>query len=140
MKVYLNIVIRILISHCYTLLLIQLLTDSKKFAQALKYLKWIHAFRQLRVDHKDIDLLGIKCPSYVLDASILFGFKNWIRIFLKMNGLRYIMINQEYPGLINYIDDLIHCNLPSKMDSAYKFFIQFLHHLGLPIRDQKLIP
>ena len=37
------------------------------------------------------------------------------------------------PNRSNYIDDLIYCGLPSKIDSAYQFLIELLQELGLDI-------
>ena len=93
------------------------------------------AFRQLRVDPRDIDLLGIKSDSYYLDLRspldsgvdpdssrdpvLLLGI-SW-----QKNG---------YPGLINYIDNLILSDLPSKITNVYQFLL-----LGLPISSSKLL-
>ena len=99
------------------------------------------AFRQLRVDPNDIDLLGIKQDSYFLDVSIACGFTNDYGFFQRCTDpIRYIMADQAYPGLINYIDDLVHCDLPSKMHLAYECLIKLLNELCLPISEQKLIP
>ena len=49
-------------------------------------------FRQLRVDPRDIDLLGLKSDSYYLDLSVPFGFRSGSGFFQRSSdAIRYIM-------------------------------------------------
>ena len=41
------------------------------------------------------------------------------------------------PNLSNYIDDLIYCGLPSKIDSAYQVLTELFRELGLDISEKK---
>ena len=41
------------------------------------------AFRQLKVDPGDIDLLGLKMGNYCIDQSVPFGYRNGIFFFEK---------------------------------------------------------
>ena len=50
------------------------------------------------------------------------------------------MSNNGHPGLINYLDDLIQCDLPSKIDHSYEFLLHLLQQSGLPISAKKLVP
>ena len=50
------------------------------------------------------------------------------------------MSNNGHPGLINYLDDLIQCDIPSKIDHAYEFLLHLLQQSGLPISAKKLVP
>ena len=45
-----------------------------------------------------------------------------------------------YPNLLNYIDDLIYIDLPSKIHQAYHFLLSLLQDLGLQVSQSKLIP
>ena len=57
------------------------------------------------------------------------------------NGaIRYIMKQHGYPNLMNYIDDLIYIDLPSKNHSSYNFLLSLLHDLGLQVSKTKLVP
>ena len=49
------------------------------------------------------------------------------------------MAKNGYPRLINYIDDLILSDLPSKINNAYQFLLMLLQELGLPISSSKLV-
>ena len=99
------------------------------------------AFRQLRVEPRDIDLLGLKSDSYYLDLSVAFGFRSGSGFFQRSSdAIRYIMAKNGYPGLINYIDDLIRSDLLSKINNGYQFLLMLLQELGLPISSSKLVP
>ena len=99
------------------------------------------AFRQLRVDPKDIDLPETKCNSNFLDLSIPFGFRGGSGFFWRCsNSIRYIMSNNGNPGLIIFFDNLIQCYLPYKIDHLYQFLLNLLQQLGLPISHNRLVP
>ena len=74
------------------------------------------AFRQMKVDPGDIDLLGIKFQNkYFLDQSIAFGFRHGSLIFHRCtDAIHYIMAQHGFPLLFNYIDDLIYTDFPLK--------------------------
>ena len=93
------------------------------------------AFRHIKVDPGDIDLLGIKFGNqYFLDCSLAFGFRHGSLIFQHCtDAIRYIMAEHGYPLLFNYIDDLIYTGLPSQMDAAFNFLKNLLVELGLDI-------
>ena len=50
------------------------------------------------------------------------------------------MANHGFPGLYNYIDDLIFTGLPSKLHLAYEFLQNLLSDPGLDISYKKLVP
>ena len=49
------------------------------------------------------------------------------------------MFQNGFPGLWNYIDDLIYTGLPSKIYQSYQFLLDLLQDLGLAINHEKLI-
>ena len=49
------------------------------------------------------------------------------------------MHQHDFPGLWNYIDDLIYTGLPSKIYHSYQFLLNLLQDLGLAISPEKLI-
>ena len=86
-------------------------------------------------------MLGLKADSYYLDLSVLFGFRSGSGFFQRSSdAIRYIMAKNGYPGLTNYIDDLILSDLPSKIKNGYHFLLSLLQDLGLPISTSKLVP
>ena len=100
------------------------------------------AFRQIRIDPGDIDLLGLTHrDQWYLDLSLPFGFRLGAFFFQKLSdAIRYIMQQQGFPYLQNYIDDLIYIGLPSSVDQAYHTLLHLLQELGLEISIKKLNP
>ena len=99
------------------------------------------AFRQLKVDPGDIDRLGLKQDAYFIDQSVPFGYRHGSIFFEKVTDrIRYIMRKHGFYNLFNYVDDLIYCDLPSKIYEAYHFLLQLLPKLGLEINKKKLVP
>ena len=100
------------------------------------------AFRQLKVDSGDIDLLGLKQDAYFIDQSVPFRYRHGSIFFEKVtDSIRYIMRKHGFFfNLFNYVDELIYCDLPSKIYPAYQFLLQLLPKLGLDINEKKLVP
>ena len=98
------------------------------------------AFRHIRIDPGDLDLLGLKHGSYYIDGSLAFGFRHGSFFFQKCSdAIRYIMKKFGYPNLLNYIDDLIYIGLPSDIHASYQYLLQLLQDLGLEISTNKLV-
>ena len=100
------------------------------------------AFRHIRIDPGDIDLLGlIHRDQLYLDLSLPFGYRLGAFFFQKISdAIRYIMQQKGYPYLQNYIDDLIYIGLPSSVHQAYESLLHLLQELGLEISSKKLHP
>ena len=99
------------------------------------------AFRHLRIDPGDIDLLGILHQDLFLDGSLPFGFRLGSGFFERCSGaIRVIMKKHNHNALLNYIDDLIYIGLPSKIYQSYHFLLSLLKDLGLEVSDSKLVP
>ena len=100
------------------------------------------AFRQVKVDPRDVDLLGIRFEDqYFIDLSVPFRYRHGSKNFQHCtDSIRHIMAKHGFPGLHNYIDDLIFTGLPSKIHLAYEFLKNLLSELGLDISDKKLVP
>ena len=99
------------------------------------------AFRQLRVDPGDIDLLGIVHNHLYLDGSVPFGFRLGSGFLERCSdAIRYIMQCHGHNALLNYIDDLIYIGLLSKIHDSYAFLLSLLQDLGLQVSTKKLVP
>ena len=80
------------------------------------------AFRHIHIDLGDIDLLGLHYKDTYLDGSMPFGYRLGSGIFETCSdAIRYIMKQHGYPNLMNYIDDLIYIDLPSKIHSTFYY-------------------
>ena len=99
------------------------------------------AFRHLRIDPGDIDLLGIHHNKLFLDKSLPFGFLLGSKFFEKCSdAIRYIMSQAGHNGLMNYIDDLLYVGLPSQIWDSYHYLLKLLQDLGLEVSHSKLVP
>ena len=99
------------------------------------------AFRHIRIDHGNIDLLGLHHRHTFRDGSMPFGYHLRAGIFENSsNEVRYIMKKHGHNTLLNYIDDLIYIGLPSKMHDSYRFLLSLLQDLGLQVSHSKLVP
>ena len=73
-------------------------------------------FRQLKVDPRDIDLLGLKMGDYYFDQSVPFGFRHGSSFLEKVtDSIRFIMNKNGFPDLYKYVDDLLYCGLTSNI-------------------------
>ena len=98
------------------------------------------AFRHLKIDPGDLDLLGLKHDSYYLDGSLAFGFRHGSFFFQKCSdAIRFIMKKFGYLNLLNYIDDLVYIALPSEIEASYQCLLDLLQQLGLEISRKKLV-
>ena len=99
------------------------------------------AFRQIKIDPRDIDLLGIKFRNqYFIDRSVPFGYRNGSQIFQRCSdAIRFTMQQHGFPHLFNYIDDLIYTGLPSNIHNSFQFLLKLLQELGLEISQKKLV-
>ena len=71
------------------------------------------AFRHIRIDPGDIDLLGLHHKQTYLDGSMPFGYRLGSGIFERCSdAIRYIMKIHGYHNLMNHIEDLIYIRLP----------------------------
>ena len=74
------------------------------------------AFRHIRIDPGDIDLLELHHKHIYLDGSMPFIYRLRSRLFERCSdAIRYIMKQHCHNTLLNYIDNLIYIGLPSKI-------------------------
>ena len=104
------------------------------------YISW--AFRHIRIDPGDLDLLGLQhLDQYYLDHSLMFEYRLGSNFLKKISdSIRFIMNKNGCPGLHNYIDDLVYCGLPGNIHKPYHFLMSLLQELGLAISEKKLCP
>ena len=48
------------------------------------------------------------------------------------------MTKNDHNLLLNYIDDLIYCGLPTTINSSYQYLLNLLQELGFDISRKKL--
>ena len=96
------------------------------------------AFRHVKLDPKEYDLLGLHHERYYVDTCLPFGYRNGSALFQRLsNTVHHIMCQRHY-DVINYIDDILGIGLPSQIDTSFDALRQILRELGLQISDKKL--
>ena len=80
------------------------------------------AFRHIRIDPGDLDLLGFHHNDYYFDGSLAFGYRHG-SVFYQCcsDAIRYIMKNHGFHTIFNYIDDLIYVGLPHEIHQSFTF-------------------
>ena len=99
------------------------------------------AFRQLRIDPRDYNLLTLKWGGqYYSDVYCPFGHRSGSMACTRLTDFfRYIMRQHGFT-IYNYIDDLVGIGPLSTVDRAYKFLLELLENLRFPISGSKLEP
>ena len=99
------------------------------------------AFRQLRIDPRDYNLLTLKWGGqYYSDVYCPFGHRSGSMACTRLTDFfRYIMRQQGFT-IWNYIDDLVGIGPLSTVGKAYKFLLELLDNLRFPISGSKLEP
>ena len=73
------------------------------------------AFRHVKLDPKDYDLLGLHQDNWFLDTCLLFGFRHGSALFQRLSDA----VRQRGHDVINYIDDILEIDLPSHVDASF---------------------
>ena len=70
-----------------------------------------------------------------------FGSRNGSLIFQRCpDAIHYIMTQNGFPSLFNYLDDLMYTGLPSEIHHSFAFLQALLQQLGLDIKKTNLVP
>ena len=99
------------------------------------------AFRNLRIDPRDFDLLALKWrdASY-LDISVPMGLKTGSALCQRITDvLRHIMRSKNVT-LFNYIDDVICILRHQNTDAEFSMLYSVFECLGIPINPKKVVP
>ena len=97
------------------------------------------AFRHLKVDPLDIDLLGLNWEKHYFDTCVPFGTRHGSQFFqCTSDAVRYIM-RQHGRDVINYIDDFLGFGTPSVARASFDVLHDVMCKLGLTISEKKLV-
>ena len=97
------------------------------------------AFRYVKIDPGDYDLLGLQWHGFYVDTCVPFGTRHGSQIFQQLSdGVRYMMCERGFP-IINYIDDYVGVGVPSVAWASYEALLQLMAQLGLTVSEKKLV-
>ena len=98
------------------------------------------AFRHVKVDPGDYDLLGLEWQGAYVDTCVTFGMRHRSQIFQRLSdAVRYTMHQKDY-AMINYIDNYVGIGIPSIAWRSYDALTHLMRELGLTISQKKLVP
>ena len=99
------------------------------------------AFRNLRVDPYDFDVLGLNWRGMTyLDISIPMGLKTGSALCQRTTDvLRHVMASRDV-RVYNYIDDVICVHKRQKADAEFETLFSLFEFLGIPINPSKVVP
>ena len=98
------------------------------------------AFRQLRIDPIDYNLLCLKWGSkYFSDTFCPFGHRGGSTACTRLSDFfRFLMRKRNYV-VYNYVDDIMGIGPESTVFDSYNYLLQLLQDLGFPISTSKLV-
>ena len=98
------------------------------------------AFRHVKIDPLDYDLLGLFWEESYIDTCLPFGTRHGTQIFQRLSdSIRYILKTRGFP-IINYVDDFVGFGTPSEAKLAFDQLYEIVQDLGLTISQKKLVP
>ena len=98
------------------------------------------AFRHVKLDPKDYDLLGLRQDGWFLDTCLPFRFWHRSTLFQCLSDAVHHMMRQHDYDIINYIDDILGIDLPSRVDTSFDALSTLLGHLGFEISHKLVEP
>ena len=98
------------------------------------------AFRHVKIDPLDYDLLGLFWEESYIGTCLPFGTRHGTQIFQRLSdSIRYILKTRGFP-IINYVDDFVGFGTPSEAKLVFDQLYEIVQDLGLTISQKKLIP
>ena len=98
------------------------------------------AFRHVKVDPGDYDLLGLQWDGTYVDMCLPFGMRHGSQIFQRISDAVRDMMRQEGFCIIDYIDDYVGVGVPSVAHASYHSLLNLMGCLGLSVSQKKLVP
>ena len=91
------------------------------------------AFRHIKEDPGDYDLLGLHWHHAYVDTCVLFGIWHRSQIFQCLSDAVYYIMHQRGFGVIDYIDDYVGFGIPSVARALFASLFELMKELGLTI-------
>ena len=97
------------------------------------------AFRHVKVDPGDYDLLGLYWDAHYVDSCVPFGTRHGSQIFQRLSdAVRFIMRQKGFP-MLDYTEDYVGVGVPSVAHASYAALLDVMSQLGLTISQKKLV-
>ena len=98
-----------------------------------------HAFRHIKMDPSDYDLLGLRWRDVTFfDTCLPFGTRHGTQIFQCISNTVHCMMCRDGFDVINYVEDFVGSGTLSVTCGAFHL-LALLRRLGLDISERKLV-
>ena len=97
------------------------------------------AFRHVKIDPGDYDLLGLEWQGVYVDTCVPFGTRHGSQIFQRLSDAVRYMMRQKGFLMVDYIDDYVGMGVPSVAWASYSALTELMGELGLTISEKKLV-
>ena len=99
------------------------------------------AFRHIKIDPFDFDLLGLKWHDVAyFDTCLPFGSRHGTQIFQRVSDAVCFIMRGDGYNVVNYVDDFVGVGIRSVASVAFEHLKNVLQRLGLEISVRKLVP
>ena len=97
------------------------------------------AFRHVKLDPKDYNLLGLRLNGLYIDSCLPFVFRHGSALFQCLSDeVRFIMAQKGF-SVTNYIDDIIGHSVISKSNESFQTLRDLLLELGFDISENNVV-
>ena len=98
------------------------------------------AFRHVKIDPGDYNLLGLQWNGTYVDTYLPFGTRHGSQIFQwHSDAVSYVMRKRGF-SMINYFDDYVGVGVPSVGFKCFDYLTSLMRELGPTISEKKLVP
>ena len=98
------------------------------------------AFRHVKVDPGDYDLLGLEWGGTYVDTCLPFGTRHGSQIFQRISDAVRHLMRQAGFSIIDYIDDYIGVGVTTVAQRSFDHLLSLMEKLGLSVSKSKLVP
>ena len=98
------------------------------------------AFRHIKVDPLNYDLLGLSWRHIYLDTCVPFGSRHSSQIFQRCSDTVRFIMRQNGHTIVGYVDNYIGFGTPTEAEASFQTLVSLLHRLGLTISEKNLVP
>ena len=97
------------------------------------------AFRHVKLDPKDYNLLGLRLNGLYIDSCLPFGFRHGSALFQRLSNAVCCIMAQKGFSVTNYMDDIIGHSVISKSNDSFQTLRALLLELGFEISEKKVV-
>ena len=97
------------------------------------------AFKHVKLDPKDYNLLGLRLNDLYIDSRLPFRFQHGLALFQRLSNAVHFIMSQRGFSVTNYVDDIIGHSLVRKSHDSYQNLRILLTELGFDISEKKVV-